>query len=123
MLHKHIYGEEPPRPAAKPIHVPFWRRLPWYVFQTAVVGFFVWFDHVHANPSRPGLALAMGTGMAIAFTVLFHLCWNGIRRLVQALRPVVRHEKSGESLPPTGSPGSGQVLEHFSRPRVGDDPG
>lgn len=81
MLHKHIYGEDPPRPPAKPMHVPLWRRLPWYVFQTAIVAGLVWFDHAHGKPSRPGLALAMGIGYAIAFTILIHLTINGVRRL------------------------------------------
>ena len=121
MLHKHIYGEEPLRPQLRQIKTPFWRRLPWLVFQTAIVVSIVWVDYERGDPSRPGLALALGVGMALSLTILLTLCWNGLRWLADALRRVIGHKEPSERLPPTGRLGIGEVSEHLRGVRIGDD--
>ena len=122
MLHKHIYGEEPPRPQLRQIKTPFWRRLPWLVFQTAIVVVVVWVDYERGDPSRPGLALALGIGMALSLTILLTLCWNGLRRLWRALHPVVDDEIPSKRLPPAGGLRIGEVSEQLPRPRIGHYP-
>jgi hypothetical protein len=62
------------------------RQFLWYAFQTAIVVWIMWVDYQSPDP-KPGIALALGIGWALALTVLLHLIGGGIRRLAILIFP------------------------------------
>lgn len=82
--------------ATKSLPFNFWRALPWIVFQTAIVGGVLYVNQI-VSPDKVGIALMAGVGLAIGFTLLAHICWDGIVRTVQGLARVV-HQQSRKPL-------------------------
>lgn len=107
------------------------KQFVWYTVQSGIVALFLYVDHINGG-QRPGLALMIGIGMALSFTVVVHLIGNGLRRLwdwlhrraaaSKRLGGIVRHEETSERLLPGRRPRLGEVSENLPRLRVGDHP-
>lgn len=99
----------------------------WYSVQIAIVAFWLYVDWDESQrtgqPARPMLALFLGVGMAITFTVicamlreLFLSLWRRLRGV--EIRHVSEPAHEGDGLlAPRG--GHGEALELPPRPRIG----
>ncbi len=106
------------------------KQFVWYAIQTGIVAWVLYIDYV-SGMNRPGVALLLGVGWALSFTVVVHLTWNGLRRLWgwlhgrpapiggQGLNRVVGHESPREALPLRRGLAVGEVSEHLRRAGVG----
>ena len=109
------------------------KQFVWYAIQTGIVVWVLYIDYV-SGLNRPGVALLLGVGWALSFTVVAHLAWNGLCRLWrwlhgrpaavggQGLDRVVGNESPREALPLRRGLAVGEVTEHLRRTRVRDNP-
>lgn len=108
------------------------KQFVWYAIQTGIVAWVLYIDHI-SGMNRPGVALVLGVGWALSFTVVVHLAANGCRALWRLLRPapaigghgldgVIGDQRPGEALPLRRGLAVGDVREHLRRAGVRDNP-